>query len=178
MCLLPSTVQTHCTSVGGSNYFDTNMSNLFGFVKGVNISKQLSSKLTYIPKAVYDDHTLCYCGFEKVISAIECRFCSHPLRKKIKSSISKGRINLRVPFQLSGFQVGEIILVLSCSVEIFLYRVVAKAAVSIAVFGEYVKKLFKNVECGCGIPQQNFESKLIKFKLNVIFLLLENTMTF
>ena len=177
MFLLPSTVQTHCTSVGGSKYFDTNMSNLFGFVKGVNISKQLSSKLTYIPKAVFDDHTLCYCGFEKVASATECRFCSHPLRKKIKSSVSKGRINVGVPFQLSGFHVGEIILVLS-SVEICLYRVVAKAAVSTAVFGEYVKKLFKNLECGCGIPQQNFQSKLIKFKLNVIFLLLENTMTF
>ena len=66
--------------------------------RGYNISKQLSSKLTYIPKAVFDDHTLCYCGFEKVASATECRFCSHPLRKKIKSSISKGRINLGVPF--------------------------------------------------------------------------------
>ena len=77
--------------------------------RGYNISKQLSSKLTYIPNAVFDDPTLCYCGFEKDASATECRFCSPPLRKKIKSSVSKGRINLGVPFYLSGFQVGDII---------------------------------------------------------------------
>lgn len=58
--------------------------------RGYNISKQLSSNLTYIPKACTDDPMICYCGLEKDTSANECRFCSHSLREKIKTSISKG----------------------------------------------------------------------------------------
>ena len=65
--------------------------------KGYNISSTQSSNQTYIPKGA-DSSSMCYCGLEKSDTAAKCRFCSHPLRKKIESSISTGCINLGVSF--------------------------------------------------------------------------------
>lgn len=63
--------------------------------RGYNISNQQSGSRTYIPKGA-GSSSMCYCGLTKSEEVAKCRFCIHPLRKKIESSIISGSINLGV----------------------------------------------------------------------------------
>lgn len=54
-----------------------------------DISKPASSyTLSYIPKRAIDNSEYCYCGFPKVSTASKCKFCLHPLRAGLLSSIN------------------------------------------------------------------------------------------
>ena len=55
--------------------------------RGYNISKPTNSNATYIPKKVFNDPSVCYCGLSKLASVNRCRFCNHSLREKIKNSV-------------------------------------------------------------------------------------------
>lgn len=59
--------------------------------RGLNISKPTNSNATYIPKKVFNDQTVCYCGLSKLASVNKCRFCNHSFREKIKNSVLQGK---------------------------------------------------------------------------------------
>jgi hypothetical protein len=59
--------------------------------RGYNISKPTNSNATYIPKKVFNDPSVCYCGLSKLASVNRCRFCNHSLREKIKNSVLHGK---------------------------------------------------------------------------------------
>ena len=62
--------------------------------QGYNAKVKLNSiTRSYVPKrASNNDPEFCSCGFNKIVSEGNCRFCSHQLRKKIKESIEKCKV--------------------------------------------------------------------------------------